>query len=283
MKGAYGQFETDYWGLSTRQGIEWLEQQGILGPNMQQTVVIATNMLYSTRQLTAKYGDKVKLRYLKWEKRCDDAWDYALYPTRFLDGATLQKGLWPPDNAVHLVEANGVPLLAVLKDNGKNCALGIASAKVGDYPGAIERLKAEVANVPDNDLAWSNLSQCYLNNNQPEESKAAAERALAISPDDMQAGNLLGMYWMYKNDAGKAKAQFEANLKKESSNAAAWYYLGMIANRQGDQQTALNNLMTAIKVAPNFKPAYELSAQIYEAEGNAAAAQQFRAALGQLK
>ena len=282
-KGAYGQFETDYWGVSTRQGIEWLEQQGILGPNMPQTVVIATNMLYSTQKLTAKYGDKVRLRYLKWEKRCDDAWDYALYPTRFLDGATLQKGRWPPDNAVHIVEANGAPLLAVLKDNGKNCALGMASAKLGDYPGAIERLKAEVANVPDNDLAWSNLAQSYLNNNQLEESKAAAEQALTISPDDMQAGNLLGMYWLSKNDGTKAKAQFEANIKKEASNAGAWYYLGLIAQRQGDNQTALNNLMTAIKVAPNFKPAYELSAQIYEAQGDARAAQQFRAAAGQVK
>ncbi len=283
IQGAYGQFETDYWGVSTRQGIEWMEQQGILGPNMPQTVVIATNMLYSTQKLTAKYGDKVRLRYLKWEKRCDDAWDYALYPTRFLDAATLQKGMWPPDNAVHIVEANGVPLLAVLKDNGKNCAQGMAAAKKGDYPTAIENLKAEVANVPDNDLAWSNLAQNYLNNSQLEESKAAAEQALTISPDDMLASNLLGMYWMSKNDGAKAKAQFEANVKKESSNAAAWYYLGMIANRQGDNQTALNNLMAAIKVAPNFKPAYELSAQIYEAEGDARAAQQFRAALGQIK
>lgn len=282
-QGAYGQFETDYWGVSTRQGIEWLEQQGILGPNMPQTVVIATNMLYSTRQLTAKYGDKVRLRYLKWEKRCDDAWDYALYPTRFLDAATLQKGMWPPDNAVYIVKANGAPILAVLKDNGKNCALGIASAKVGDYPGAIERLKAEAANVPDNDLAWSNLAQNYLNNNQLEESKSAAERALTISPDDMLASNLLGMYWMSKNDGAKAKSQFEANLKKEPSNAAAWYYLGLIANRQGDNQMALNNLMAAIKVAPNFKPAYDLSAQIYEAQGDTQAAQQFRAAAEQIK
>jgi Tfp pilus assembly protein PilF len=282
-KGAFGQFETDYWGVSTRQGIEWLEQQGILKPDMPEMVVIATNMYYPARQLTAKYGDKVKLKYLKWEKRCDDAWDYALYPTRFLDGATLQKGLWPPDNAVHIVEAGGAPVLAVLKDNGKNCALGMAALKINDLPTAIERLKAEVANVPDNDLAWANLGQAYLNLDSLELGKAAAEKALEISPDDVQANNLIGMYWLYKNDGAKAKSQFELALKKEPSNPAAWYYLAMIARSQGDNQTALNNLMSAIKIAPNFKPAYELSAQIYEAQGNPQAAQQFRAALGQIK
>ncbi len=282
-QGAYGRFETDYWGISVRQGIEWLEQQGVLRPDMPEMVVIATNMYYPARQFTAKYGDKVKLKYLKWEKRCDDAWDYALYPTRFLDGATLQKGFWPPDNTVHLVTAGGAPLLAVLKDTGKNCALGIAASKIGDFPTAIERLKAEVANVPDNDVAWANLAQNYLNNDQLEEAKAAAEKALEISPDDVQANNLIGMYWMYKNDGAKAKAQFEAALKKEPSNPAAWYYLATIARSQGDNQTALNNLMSAIKIAPNFRPAYELSAQIYESTGNAQAAQQFRAALGQMK
>ena len=283
IKGAFGQFETDYWGISTRQGIEWLESQGILKPDMPESVVIATNMYYAVHKLTEKYGDKVKVKYLKWERRCDDAWDYGLYPTRFLDGATLQRGKWPPDNAVHIVEANGVPLLAVLKDNGRNCTLGSASLKVGDWDSAISFLQKETAAVPDNDLAWSSLAQAYFNASKLEEAKAAAEKALDISPDDMQASNLLGMYWLQKGDVVQAKAQFEGSLKREPSNAAAYYYLALIARSQGDDQTALNDLMKAIQVAPNFKAAYELSAQIYEATGNTSAAQQFRAAMNQIQ
>ncbi len=281
--GAYGKFETDYWGISTRQGIEWLESQGILKSDMPEMVVIATNMFYSTKQLTAKYGDKVKVKYLKWEKRCDDAWDYGLYPTRFLDGSTLQKGKWPPDNAVHIVKAGGAPILAVLKDNGRNCVLGIVASKLSDWPSAIERFKAEIANVPDNELAWINLAQAYLNVSQPDEAKAAAEKALEIVPDDAQANNLIGIYWLNKNDAAKAKAQFELSIRKEASNPGAWYYLGLIARSQGDNQTALSNLMKAIQISPNFKPAYELSAQIYESEGDGANAQRFRGAMGQMK
>ncbi|MCC6461301.1 MAG: tetratricopeptide repeat protein [Saprospiraceae bacterium] len=283
IKGAYGKFETDYWGVSVRQGLEWMEQQGILKPDMPETIVIATNMYHSAKQLTAKYGDKVKVKYMKWEKRCDDAWDYALYPTRFLDGATLQRGQWPPANAVHVVEASGVPLLAVLKDNGRNCTLGMASAKLGDWPTAISYLQKEVQNVPDNDLAWATLAQAYLNSDQLEEAKKAAEKALEISPDDVQANNLVGMYWLQKGDANRAKTQFETALDREPSNAAAYYYLALIARSQGDNQTALNNLRKAIETAPNFKAAYELSAQIYEATGNPSAAQQFRAALSQIK
>lgn len=281
--GAFGKYETDYWGVSVRQGITWMEEQGILKPDMPEMVVIATNMVYPAEKLLAKYGDKVKLKYLKWERRCDDAWDYALYPTRFIDGNALATGKWPPDNAVHVVEAGGAPILAVLKDNGRNCALGMASMKLGDWNGAIDKLKKEVENVPDNELAWAALAQAYLNAEQLEEAKAAADKTLEISPDDVQANNLIGLYWINKGDIDKARMQFEAALKREPSNPAAYYYLATIAQRQGDNQTALNNLRKAIELSPTFRPAYEFSALIYESMGNTAAAQQFRNAMQQIK
>ncbi|MFN0013876.1 MAG: tetratricopeptide repeat protein [Saprospiraceae bacterium] len=283
IKGAYGKFETDYWGISVRQGIEWLESQGILKPDMKEKVVIATNMFYPAHKLLAKYGDMVVVKYLKWERRCDDAWDYGLYPTRFLDGAALAKGKWPPDNAVHIVKSGDVPILAVLKDSGKNCALGMASLKLGDWNGAIENLLKETEAVPDNELAWASLAQAYLNGDQPEEAKAAAEKALQISPADEQANNVIGLYWLTKDDVAQAKAQFLTAVRLEPSNPTAYYYLALIAQREGDNITAINHLREAIKAAPTFKPAYELSAQLYDAIGNPQAAQQFRAAIQQIK
>ena len=277
--GAFGQYETDYWGISIRQGIEWMEEQGILKPDMEEPVVIATNMLFPMRQFTAKYGDKVKLKYLKWEKRCDDAWDYALYPTRFIEGATLQRGFWPPDNAIHLIRANDTPVLAILKDNGRNCALGMAAYKLNDWQGAVERFEAEVQNVPDNEVAWVNLAQSLMSLNRLDSAKVAAEKVLDIAPNDMQASNLIGLYWLNKNEGEKAKAAFEAAIKKEPSNPGAWYYLAIIAQVSGDNPTAIKHLDKAIQAAPNFRPAYELAARIYEGMGDAAQAKRIRAAM----
>jgi Tfp pilus assembly protein PilF len=81
------------------------------------------------------------------------------------------------------------------------------------------------------------------------------------------------------NDAAKAKAQFELAIKKEPSNATAYYFLGDIYRRTGEQQKALNYLVKAIQIAPNFKPAYEMAAQIYDAAGEPDKAQQFRNAV----
>jgi len=251
--------------------------------NMSEVVVIATNMYYPAQQYLAKYGDKVSLKYLKWERRCDDAWDYALYPTRFINGHTLRRGLWPPDNAVHVIEVDGAPILAILKDTTRNCALGTAALKLQDWIGAVERFRQEVNDVPDNELAWGGLAQAYFNSGQVEEAKAAAEKALDISPADETANNLLGLYWLNKGDVEQAKNQFQRTIKIEPGAPTPYYYLAVIAQQQGNTAEALRYLNQLIQLAPNFRPAYELGAQLYDALGNAQAAQQFRDAAQQLR
>lgn len=282
-KSAFGYFETDYWGISTRQGLEWLEEQGVLRPDMTDTVVIATNMHFPAKPFVSKYGNKVRLRYLKWDRRYDEAWDYALYPTRFIDGSALQRGKWPPDNTIHTIDAGGAPLLAILRDTTNYCFQGNDATKKGDYVTAIDRYRKEVSLVPDNEIAWAGLAQALLSIDSLEQAKSAAEKALEIAPDDTQGNNVIGLYWIKKDNITKANDQFSLAVKRDPSNAAAWYYLALIANDRGDPQTALNHLQKSIRAAPSFRQAYELAAQIYEENGNPSAAQQYRAALGKLK
>jgi hypothetical protein len=295
-QGAYGQFETDYWGVSIRDGLTWMEEQGILNDTMSEQIVIATNMAYSTQKLTHKYGDKVRIKYLKWDKRHDDAWDYALFPTRFIEGPTLTTGKWPPDNAVHIVRAGGAPILAILRDSTKNAPLGLAANKISDFDTAISRLSAEVAQVTDNDLAWNGLAQAYISKAQVlattnrvaadsclELARAAAEKALTITPSAAEANNLIAMYWIEKNDMAKAKAQFELSAKREPDNGAAFYYLALIAYSEQNQQLAMDYLKKTLAVAPMYRPAYELALRIYEESGDTQQAQRIRGMLQRLK
>lgn len=281
--GAFGKYETDYWGVSVRQGLEWMEKEGILKPEMTDTVTIATNMYYSAKMLCDKYGGHARVRYLKWDRRCDEAWDYALFPTRFIDGSTLQKGFWPPENAVHTIFSGGAPILTILKNAENNCFAGMDAVKKGNPVAAVDFFKKEVAVVPDNDLAWASLGNVYMNLNNLDSSKICADKALEINPDDVQSNNLLGLILINKNDIAGAKKQFEEAARREPSNAAAWYYLGLLAHNSGDNSTAMNHVKKAIEIAPNFKPAYQLGLQISQATGNQNNIKMFQSALSQLK
>jgi hypothetical protein len=295
-KGAFGKYETDYWGVSVRQGIEWMEKQGILGPNMKDQVVIATNMFYSAQKLTAKYGDKVKIKYLRWELRCDDVWDYALYPSRFMDGSTLRHGNWPGSNAIHTITAGGAPILAILKDTGHNCGQGMAALRKSEWNNAIQFLSAETSNVPDNDLAWTNLGQAYLGRGRAlaqqdtllaakdlDAAKAAAEKAITFAPDDSAPNNLIALYWLEKGDLIKARTQFELAAKRDPSNVGAFYYLALFDYNDKNADGAMANLQKVITISPTYKPAYEMAARIYEDQGNKAQAQRMRTIISQLK
>lgn len=60
-------------------------------------------------------------------------------------------------------------------------ALGMALMKIGRYPEAIEAAKVTVDLRPNDQLAWSSLSLCYVRNGQIPEAEAAGAKARIIS------------------------------------------------------------------------------------------------------
>ncbi len=276
----YGVFETDYWGISTRQGLDWLEQQGILNEQAQRPVTIATNMHYPVKSLVGRFGPNVKVVYLKWEKRCDQPWDYALYPTRFIDGTQLrQPEGFPPANTAHLVTAGGVPILAVLKNDGHDCADGMDLMELSNWRGAISAFEKEVAKVPNNELAWTNLAQSLMNVKSYDSASTAAQRAVAIAPDYQQATNIIGLVMFQRGNVGTAKVHFQKAVAHDPSNSAAWYYLAYIMVQDGQLDDALKTLQKCLDAAPNFRPGLELAAEIYKQQNRPEEAQRILNAL----
>ena len=125
IKGAFGQFETDYWGISIKQGVEWLEKEGLISDDPENPTVIATNFYYpANKYIKGKFGDHAKTVYLRYRQRHDKEWDYALFCSRFVSGAHIRSGHWPPENTFHTIDANGVPLTVILKDEQKFASKG---------------------------------------------------------------------------------------------------------------------------------------------------------------
>ena len=129
MKKAFGNFETDYWGLGVKPAIDWMQDQKILDPEMVDSITIATSFYYNlTHQLDASFRNKVKVKYLRYPDRYNENWDYAIYPSRYVPGIQLRSGYWPPQETVHSIRADGVPLVAILKGRGRRHPTGTKSS-----------------------------------------------------------------------------------------------------------------------------------------------------------
>ncbi len=248
VSGAFGEFETDYWGVSVKPAIDWLEEQGKIGTNMKDTVTIATSFSYiGHKYADKKYGGMVKVKYTKFANRYEQTWDYGIFPSRYIKGAHLRSGSWPNKRTIHTITANGVPLTAI-EQGGGPVFDGEKALKAQDFATAITAFEAETKQYPDNELAWLKLAMAYLNTGKMAEAKAAATKSIEVAP-----GNTSGLF-----------------------------YRGLAGLYGSDLAGAANDFREAIKMDPDMLPsiknAYEQLAKSYEGQGNAANAQQLREA-----
>lgn len=235
MKQQLGKNETDYWGISMRQGIEYLEQQGILKENMDKPITIVSNMGYALGVYSKKYGDKVKWVYSDYKNRYNTKvngkqanlrWDYGLFISLFVPADQLSAGNWPmKSSTIHTVDVAGLPVLAVMKQDTSHRVVKAREAlEKNDATTALQLLKEETTQYPDNDIATRELTELQLNTGDFASAKNSADLLLKISP----------------------------------KNATAFYFKGMAQAQMNDINGAITTLQTGVRIDPTFSPSQEL-------------------------
>lgn len=189
----------------------------------------------------------MKVKYVKFGNRYEQAWDYGIFPSRYIKGPHLRSGHWPNKRSIHAITANGVPLTSI-EQGGGAAFEGEKLLKAQDFQGAATAFQKEVQQYPDNEQAWLKLAMSYLNLGKTTEAKNAATKSIEVAP-----GNTTGLF-----------------------------YRGMASLYAGDMAGAANDFREAIRLesdmVPTVKNAYERLAQSYDQQGNAANAQQVREA-----
>jgi hypothetical protein len=282
ISGAFGNYETDYWGVSVKQAVDWLEEQGKISPSMKDTVTIGTSFSYTTHAyVDKKFGGKVKVKYTRFNSRYETDWDYGIFPSRYIKGPHLRTHAWPNKRTLYTVMANGVPLTAIEQGGGPVFEAEKAF-KVQNWQAAAEAFQREVQQYGDNEIAWMKLSMCYANQGNFAESKNAANKLLEVAPANTSGLLYRGLSSLNLGDINSAEQDFREAIQVEDDFSTAYYYLAVVENQKNDISNALQHLQKAIELSPRFKAAYELAAQIYEKQGDAQRAAQFRGAAAQM-
>lgn len=284
VHGAFGNYETDYWGISCKQAIKWLEKEGVLHDNMQDTLYIGTTFHYNvSKQLKPSYADNVIVRYVRFGERYKERWDYGIFPSRFFRGPQLRAGFWPNSKSIYSVKANGVVLTTVEKDENNFAYNGEQALKVNDLTVAVDNFTKEVQAFPDNELAWLGLTRAYLNAGRVDECLAAGQEALKLAPKNETALLMTGIAYLNKGDLNNASLTLEENVEVNPRNSYALYYLALVYDRRNNQVEAVNYAVKAIQANPRFKNAYTLAADLYEKMGDANNAQRYRQAAARIQ
>lgn len=165
IKGAANNYETDYYMNSVKQCADWLKEHENLKTNGRKTLIYS-NAIAPTYHYFIHDTTDVLTGYVSYRNRSNVPADYEILYSRFVDRPLLMNGCFPPEQAIYVVYADGVPLSCVLKKVDKGDYEGNEAVKRNDFATAIAKLEPYCQKYPKNDAALQNLGLAYLSSVQ---------------------------------------------------------------------------------------------------------------------
>jgi tetratricopeptide (TPR) repeat protein len=234
-KGAFGKYETDYFGASTREVADWMKKNLDLKSD---TVLIASDYHNPLHEYFKDYP-KLKMAYRRYYQRSEHDWDYGVFLTGHLNPSHFSRAeVFPPAGTIHKIEVGGAPIAVIVKRLSKDDYKGIQALRSGNVQEAITLLEKARQADPNNEVVRLYLANAYVNAGKINESLQECQKALEIFPEYI--GPMITMAIAYINLNQNDNAIFMLNeaLTQDPSNKDAAQYLAMAYERKGDLNTA---------------------------------------------
>lgn len=119
IKGAYGRFETDYYG----DGLKTASEKLLLHLHREgaDSVIVAENTPTQLGYYLRKANPRIKVVHFPYENRQAVDWEYGVFSTRGID-SFRKRSDWPPQHRIDSVMADGVLLFAIVKNSVRTTA-----------------------------------------------------------------------------------------------------------------------------------------------------------------
>jgi tetratricopeptide (TPR) repeat protein len=179
LKGAFGNYETDYYYTSQTEASKWLlgyiNEKNITG-------TLKVKATYSVKWLFRDHPE-IETSYFRYEERSQTDWDFAITVSRYITPFQLKNHSWPPENAIHIIYADQIPVCAVLERRSKDDLYGYSALNEGNNKDAI-KLFTKVLLVNDKDeMIFYNFAAALYNDEQYQKADSVLKRGLVINPD----------------------------------------------------------------------------------------------------
>ena len=266
----FGKYETDYWGISTKEAVEWI---GNHTQKERKNRKIGIKMFYGDREKVTNYlKDFPNLVYISGDG--ESGWDYEIIYSAAAKFNERLIAIWPPKNTVYQVKAGTIPLCAVVKNKyaglsleeiahqyptDKNyISLSLDLYNKADYINSILAAKKAFELNNKNTVALNNIGAAANMIGLYEIAQKYLQIALEINPDFSLAKNNLA-------EAKRQIANFQPNRNKLLNNTLLAYQVGeyqaeisyslQLININSKDAVAWNNLGSAYNALEEYAKA----------------------------
>lgn len=268
--GAYGNYEIDYYGVAVRPALEWLEKN--VGDKDDPPGV---RLYYGSQTKITSFLDKSsKLKYAL-SRRESPKWDYSI--VMLAEGKyykDIHKANWSPENTVHEIKIDGVPVCFIIKNNYQAdnhiktlenelktkpsvsgyMQLSLLYFDKKDYYNSIIASKKVIELDVNNSIAYNNMCSAYNRLKMYDKAKEACEKSLKINNDSQLTKNNL-----------KVSLKGINRLEKQELTAREYLRLSFNYYKFGYFDKCINTSLELLRLEPDSKYAYNNICSSYNA------------------
>ncbi len=275
LENAFGEYETDYYMNSLKQGVDWLVENENLA-DRRDTVVIASNCYKEVREYLKLVAPNLRSRYLRYEDRISKDYEYGIFISRFTDKSLIENN-WPPqDLVIHNVKEKGVVLTTVFKKKSDEDFKAYQALRNGNAAKAIEYFQSYLKTDPNNEVVLQYLGDAFASMGNTEEALKAYNECLKLHKGNMQALEKMGRIFMEQRKFNAALKVYQRMIEFHPEQVQGYYYSAIAHLNQGNAGLGIQFLNKSVEVQPAFRQGYLTLANIYRQQGNEALANQFQ-------
>ncbi|MBI4851188.1 MAG: tetratricopeptide repeat protein [Acidobacteria bacterium] len=261
ISGAFKKYEIDYYGTSLRGAIEWLAKTKEV---IESKNKLRVNSLYGEPNSAKHYIDKYpQLVFVGHQEPSD----YSLVLPSIAKHNNELLLNWPPPNTIHQIKADGVPLIAIVKNDSAlpsqakedliaklksdskdlnfflDLSLQFFLAK--DYLNAIVAAEKAIALDKNSAVAYNNICSSLNNLFLFADGAEAGKKAMEIAPDFQLAKN------NYNYSLSRKDEQIDPNVKTQNYLNLSFAFYNI-----GNQEKTIEFAEKVLTVDPNNVVAY---------------------------
>jgi hypothetical protein len=256
LHNAFGNYETDYYYHSVREATDWLLQH--LKTEGVNAAIIGSN--FSVKWFI-RNEPRLSFQYFSWDDRSSTDWDYAVVCNSYISPEQLKNGNWPPQNTIHQVKADRIPVCAVLKRISKDDMKGIHRLR-SDAGEALKILQNAARQDSLNEVILYNLAAAYKKTGDLHSSDSVLHRSLKVHPHYELSMLMLGRNAEERGEYSLAADYYERMIAVNPKYYRA-YVLRARLYSQNETEKARELLKSCLKLHSRYKPAIEALADTY--------------------
>lgn len=251
IKGAYGNYEMDYYYHSLKDGADWLIENKI----GEDTIIVATNHRRITEHYFRNYP-QVKIKYCRYYEKSKNDWDYAIWANTHISPIQLEEDHWPPKNSVYTMNVDGMPVGAVVKRISYEDLKGFDALNQNKRTEAKEHFKNFLLVYPENEEVLEGYARVMLLERKLDSTVTYADSSLAYNP--RQIGALLVKASALNTQKKYTEALEASNLtlKIKDDLAEGHFQKGYALKKLNKPNEALKEFQLAVAHKKEYYQAY---------------------------